>query len=100
MVNAPTPIGSPLYDTGADRNDRIRSLDGKSVSSEAELSAILAAHAPGDRIPIVFESRGSTITTTLTLAANPRIEIVPFEAAGEPVTDAIRAFRAAWLDPH
>lgn len=99
VIVAPTPIGSPLYATGADRNDRIRSLDGKSVSSNAELSAILAAHKPGDSVPLVFESRGSTINTTLTFAANPRIEIVPFEASGETVTDAVRAFRASWLDP-
>lgn len=99
VVLAPTPIGSPIYATGADRNDRIRSLDGRPLSSAADLSAILAGHKPGDSIPIVFDSRGSTITTTLTLAASPRVEIVTNEAAGEPVTDAIRAFRAAWLEP-
>jgi predicted metalloprotease with PDZ domain len=65
----------------------------------ADLAAVLAAHKPGDSVPLVYESRGQVITTTLTLAANPRIEVVTFEAAGEPVTDAVRAFRAAWLAP-
>ena len=75
------------------------SLDGRALSSAADLTAVLAEHKPGDTIPLVYESRGQVITTTLTLAANPRIEIVTFEAAGEPVTDAVRAFRASWLAP-
>ncbi|MEP7384036.1 MAG: PDZ domain-containing protein, partial [Gemmatimonadota bacterium] len=99
VVLAPTPIGTPIYTTGADRNDRIRSLDGRTLTSAADLNAVLAAHKPGETIPIVYESRGSTITASLTLTASPRVEIVTFEAAGEPVTDNVRAFRAAWLEP-
>ncbi len=97
VVLAPTPIGSPLYAAGLDRNDRITSLDGRTLNSADDWTAILASHKPGDVIPIAFESRGTTINTTVTLAADPRIEIVPFEAVAEPVTDAVRAFRAAWL---
>lgn len=98
-VLAPTPIGTPIYATGADRGDRLVSLGGRALASAADLAAVLAAHKPGDSVPLVYESRGQVITTTLTLAANPRIEVVTFEAAGEPVTDAVRAFRAAWFAP-
>jgi hypothetical protein len=31
------------------------------------------------------------------LMENPAVEIVPYESAGVPVTDAIREFRRAWL---
>ena len=60
-------------------------------------SCSAAAHKPGDVIPITFESRGATLATTVTLTASPRLEIVPFEVAGEAMTDEVRAFRAAWL---
>jgi predicted metalloprotease with PDZ domain len=98
LVLAPTAVGTPLYVAGVDRNDRIVSIDGRPLQSAAELTAALAARSAGETVPIVFESRGRTIEARLTLAADPRIEIVPFEAAGEPVTDAIRAVRASWLD--
>jgi predicted metalloprotease with PDZ domain len=97
VVLAPTPIGSPLYAAGVDRNDRIASLDGRALNGAEDWNVVLASHKPGDVVPIIFESRGTTINTMLTLAASPRIEIVPFEAAGEAVTDAVRSFRAAWL---
>jgi len=97
VVTAPTPIGSPLYAVGIDRNDRIVSLDGRALASSADWSAVLAAHKPGDVVPVIFESRGKTIHEMMTLGESPRIEIVTFEAAGEPVTDAVRAYRAAWL---
>lgn len=97
VVTAPTPIGSPLYAIGIDRNDRIVSVDGRAMTGSADWSAVLAAHKPGEVVPVSFESRGKTINEMMTLGESPRIEIVTFEAAGEPVTDAVRAFRAAWL---
>lgn len=97
VVLAPSTVGTPFYAAGVDRNDRITALDGRALTSAGELAAVLAAHKPGDTIPITFVSRGTTVEGTLTLATDPRIEIVTFEAAGEPVTDAVRAFRAAWL---
>ncbi|HMN08284.1 MAG TPA: PDZ domain-containing protein [Gemmatimonadaceae bacterium] len=97
VVLAPTPIGSPLYAAGVDRNDRITALDGRALNDGDDFDGVLASHKPGDVVPITYESRGTTVTTTLTLAANPRIEIVPFEAAGEPMSAPMRAFRTAWL---
>lgn len=98
LVLAPTAIGSPLYAAGVDRNDRLISIDGRALASAADYTAALSNRKPGDEVVVVFESRGRTIEGRMTLAADPRIEIVPFEVAGEPVTDAIRAVRASWLD--
>jgi predicted metalloprotease with PDZ domain len=98
VVLAQTPIGSPLYVAGVDRTDRIVSIDGRALASAADLTAALSARSAGATVSIVFESRGRTVEAQMTLAADPRIEIVPFEAVGEPVTDAVRAVRASWLD--
>ena len=73
------------------------SLDGRPITQAGDVQAILAAHHPGDSVAIVFTQRGRDRTGFVKLKENPQIEVVPFEAAGLPVTEAIRAFRADWL---
>lgn len=89
--------GSPLYDAGVERDDRMAQLDGAPVRSAAQVDSIVAAHRPGDRIPLVFFSRSGTTQTVLTLAENPHIEFVLGEDAGQPPTAAQLAFRQRWL---
>ncbi|HEX6054119.1 MAG TPA: PDZ domain-containing protein [Gemmatimonadaceae bacterium] len=96
---AGTLIGSPLYAAGLDRGDRIVSVDGRPVRAQSDIDALLRAHKPGDVVRIEFATRGETRTEALTLAESPALELVPFEQTGEAVTDAMRAFRAAWLGP-
>ena len=97
IITAGTIAGTPLYEAGLDRGDRVTSLGGRAIADQAALDAVLAAAKPGDAIPIEFESRGTRQTATLRVAENPAMEAVLFEEAGEPVTEAIRAFRARWL---
>jgi len=96
-VAGPTLIGTPLYDAGIDRGDRILSIDGQRIASAAELDALLASRRPGDTATIAFEQRGKRRTATITLVEDPRLEVVTFEAAGRPMTDEERQFRDAWL---
>jgi predicted metalloprotease with PDZ domain len=92
-----TAVGSPLYAAGADRGDRIVSLDGKPLKNANDIDPILAAHKPGDEIGIVFESRGQQVTATMKLAEREQLEIVTYEKAGLTVTDEMKAVREAWL---
>jgi predicted metalloprotease with PDZ domain len=92
-----TAIGSPLYVVGVDRGDRIVSLDGRPMTAATDVQAVLQAHKPGDRIAITWEARGETRTASMTLAERDQLEIVPYEAAGMAVSDAMKALRAAWL---
>ncbi len=94
-----TLVGSPLYQTGVDRGDRIVSLDGKTVSNAADIDPILAAHKPGDEIAITFVSRGETRSTTVKLSEREQLEVVTYEKAGLAVTDEMKALREAWLAP-
>ena len=96
-ITGPTLIGTPLYEAGLDRGDVILSLDGAPLASAAGLAAIVERRPPGARIPIEYEQRGARRRATITLAADPRLEAVTFEQAGEPLTPAIRAFRKQWL---
>jgi len=92
-----TRIGSPLYEAGLDRGDVIVSIGGQPITDDASWQAVKASHAPGSSVEIVFESRGAERTGRIEFAADPRLEVVPCEDAGRPVTDAMRAFRESWL---
>jgi len=92
-----TLVGTPLYEAGLDRGDRIIALAGRPVRSDDDVNAVLAAHSPGDVVEIRYEQRGREVTATLRLAEDPRLEVVTFERAGRPVSAEIRRFREAWL---
>jgi predicted metalloprotease with PDZ domain len=96
-VTAATESGSPLHDAGLDRGDVILRLDGSPLRSDGDWRQIVERHRPGDEIEMVYRQRGHMHTVAVTAAVDPRLEIVPFEEAGWPVTDAVRAFRTAWL---
>jgi predicted metalloprotease with PDZ domain len=92
-----TIVGTPLYQAGLDRGDRIMSLGGAAVTSDSTWRAAIASHKAGDVAEVVFEERGQRRTASITVAADPELEAVTFESVGQQLTDAERAFRAAWL---
>ena len=98
-INANTAKGSPIYEAGLDRGDRILRVDGRRMTSREAWTAALAGKRPGDDLRVDYESRGSTRTATIRLRADPGLEVVTFEAAGLVVTDAVRRFRREWLSP-
>src|SRR5690606_33468780 len=70
FLSATPLVGSPLHDAGVDRGARIVSLGGRALSSRSDIVAVLESHAPGDVLPLVFESRGRRVETTMTLMAD------------------------------
>ena len=96
-IGSGTLVGSPIYDAGLDRGDRIVALDGREVTTEADFRAAIAAHRPGDKVAIAFEGRAGRRDATLTVAENPALQVVTFEDAGMTPTDQQLAFRAKWL---
>ncbi len=98
VLASPTIVGTPLYVAGMDSGDRLIQLDGRAMSSAADVAAVLDAHRAGDVVAVVFESRGTRQQATITLAVSPRLEAMLFEEAGQPVTASMRSLRAAWMD--
>lgn len=96
-VVAPVPPGTPAYRAGLSSGDRIVRIDGVDVSTAAAVESALARRRPGSAVTLTVEQRGALKKARLTLAADPTLEVVTFEAAGQPVTPAIRAAREAWL---
>lgn len=96
-ISAGTLVGQPVYRAGLDRGDLIRTLGGTPVGSRAALDSVLARHRPGDTLAVAFESRGLSLTGQVILEADPRMELVPAEAAGAALTPGVQEARRRWL---
>jgi predicted metalloprotease with PDZ domain len=96
-VSAAVPFGSPLYAAGVERDDVVTAVDGQSLTSGAQLSAVLHRRRPGDPIRIAFIRRGERVEADVVLQEDPTLELVPAERLGQQLTAAQRTFREAWL---
>ncbi len=96
-VARPVPAGSAAARAGIASGSRLVSVAGRPIPSPQALAEALRGKAPGETVEVVFEQRGTRRTASVALDADPQLELVTAEQAGRPVTDAIRAFRAAWL---
>ena len=91
------PFGSPAYAAGLERDDIILAVGGTEVRSPDDVDRAIANGRPGDQVALVFERRGSRVTSTLRLVADPRIEVLTVERAGGTLTAEQRRLRDGWL---
>jgi predicted metalloprotease with PDZ domain len=96
-IAGPTLRGSPLFNAGLDRGDRILDWDGKSPKTQQELTTLLDAHKPGDHVKLRVETRGGRKEVDVELASPPGYEVVLYELAGKELTPEMKSFRDAWL---
>ena len=97
-IGANTQFGTPAYEAGLERGDAILTLDGARLNSVQRLQSELRRHEPGELVTVRYRRRdGYEGETTLRLAANPIVQIVPLEEAGAQPTAEQLAFREAWL---
>jgi predicted metalloprotease with PDZ domain len=93
--SALVPFGTPAYAAGLDRGDLVVAIDGQAATMAGWQAVV--RRRPGDQVPLTVERRdGRRVSVTLTLSADPTVQIVPAEATG-PISDAARLFREAWL---
>ncbi len=59
-------VGGESYQLGG---DIITAVDGKPVSSEAQLSAVISTKKPGDHLPVTLLRQGKTTKITVTLGS-------------------------------
>jgi predicted metalloprotease with PDZ domain len=98
VASAPA-MGTPAYAAGLDVDDQIVELDGTRIVTPDDALAVVRRHRPGDTITVAFVDRtGTQKTARITLAEDPRIDVVPREAAGELLTPDERRFRESWLN--
>lgn len=89
--------GSPLYNAGLDKGDRILEWDGKPLKSTTEFNEWLAKRKPGDTISLSVSRRNGPSEVQLTLIEDPTVQLVTFEQAGQALTPEITSFRHNWL---
>ena len=97
-VESNTLRDSPLYRAGIDIGDRIVRWNSKTIKNSVDLDTWLAKRKPGDQVHLIVETRAGEKKVELTLTEDPALELVTFEAAGQPLTAEIKQFRHAWLD--
>lgn len=97
VLTAPALVGQPLYAAGLERGDTLLTLDRQPLSSIFGIDSVLARHHPGDTLEISFRSRGVPASGRVVLGEDPRMELVPGEAAGVAVTPGALENRRRWL---
>jgi predicted metalloprotease with PDZ domain len=97
VLQAGPLVGTPIYDAGLDRGDRLLTIGGRPAASAAVVAEVLAARRPGDSVAVTFESRGQSVAAAIRLAESPQVEVVTLEEAGQTPTAAQLAFRQRWL---
>jgi predicted metalloprotease with PDZ domain len=89
----------PIYSAGLEQDDELREVDGQRVASSDDLEMTLRRRKPGDRVEVGFVDRaGASKKATVTVAQDPRLEVVPVERGGT-LSAAQKAFRERWLGP-
>ncbi len=73
------------------------SIDGSAITSRQTLTQWLRRQQPGNVVSVEYLSRNQRQSTSMTLAENPRLEVVTYESAGRTLTSDMRAFRDDWL---
>ncbi|HYH80508.1 MAG TPA: PDZ domain-containing protein [Longimicrobium sp.] len=97
VIAAPVLQGSSLYNAGIDRLDRVYAVDGVATPTPDSLRAVVLRRRPGETVRMDVARRGARGEVAVALVESPEMQIVTYESAGMPVTDAMRAFRRAWL---
>ena len=96
-ITGAVPFGSPAYDAGLERDDVILTVGTITASHPGDVDRAVRTAGPGTSLPVTFLRRGQPANGTLRVVDDPRIEVIPAEEAGQPLTDAQRRFREAWL---
>ncbi len=97
VISDGTLKGSPVYNSGLDRGDRLIKLDNTEIKSKKDIDSVLIKHKPGDEITIEYEQRGEKKSGVIVLEEDKKVEVVPYEQEGMEVTEAMQRFRKKWL---
>jgi predicted metalloprotease with PDZ domain len=92
----PIDFGTPAYEAGLEYGDVITTIDGQPATVES--FAVLSKKRPGESATLTLQRRGGqTVSTTITLQANPALTVIDVESAGAALTEGQKTFRSAWL---
>jgi predicted metalloprotease with PDZ domain len=96
-IAAPTVEDTPVYNAGLDHGDDLLAFDGVTVTGPSRLEEAVQRRRPGDTVRVSIRRRGAAQELTLTIAEDPRLQLVPVERTGRQLSPAERDFRQRWL---
>jgi putative serine protease PepD len=70
LVNNIEP-GTPAAKAGLEKGDLITTMDGTKINSYDDLSRVINAHQPGDKITVTYQRNGKPHTVQVTLTTRP-----------------------------
>ncbi|MDH3628046.1 MAG: PDZ domain-containing protein [Acidobacteriota bacterium] len=98
--------GSPAQAAGLQDGDHLIELDDKTIASQDDLQEVIAAHQPGDTVPLAVEREGERVALSLTFGERPdggvsigvRLAIMrgAGSADGEPTEATVECLE--WID--
>ena len=88
---------TPAYRAGLDVGVVLTRVGGRPVRSTGEVVDLVTSARPGTRLEVEGVRRGERFTTSMDVAPDPHLELVPVERTGATLSEAQRRFRAAWL---
>ena len=63
--------GSPAASAGLEAGDVITKIDGTTIASADDLTAVIGAHSPNDKVTLTLTRAGATKTIDVTLGTRP-----------------------------
>jgi len=94
VLRGPTLVGTPLYEAGIDRDDRILSVGGRRVRRPDDVAAALEGKRTGARVELRWVSRGEEHRATVALVPD---EALAGTLDGSASSEAKR-FLATWKE--
>lgn len=85
--------GSPAYQAGLDRGDRLIALNGEPLTSQKQLDTFLQSHTPGDHVKVKAQTRSGEKELDLVLEAAPGLQLLRND---RELTPAMQALRSQW----
>jgi predicted metalloprotease with PDZ domain len=96
-VAGPTIEDTPAHRAGLDRGDDLLAFDGVGITGAARLDEAVQRRRPGDTVRLSIRRRGVAQELALTIADDPRLQLIPVEHTGREPSPAEREFRQRWL---
>jgi predicted metalloprotease with PDZ domain len=96
-ITGAATMGTPAWDAGFGEGDVLVSIGGKDVRSASDVTAIVEAAKPGERLEAAFQRHGKARKATIALRGHPTRTVVTRESVGETPTPEELKMRAGWL---
>jgi len=97
VIEKPTLQGSPLYEAGLDRGDRILRIDGARINEKSDYEEALQTLVPGMDAALDIAQHGVARSVNVQVQENSTLEVVTYEKAGKELGKVARELRTDLL---